>query len=129
MVDRGKSWQWIQRIARLAATILTLWVAYFAVRLLIVGQKFISVGESELPPSPILHQVYFKPYPLAYGYLPAILLLLVGLWVPKRSWLAWIGWAWLGLWSWALLFSSGAALIPAVVLLLVCLMILLVRDS
>ncbi len=130
MIDIERFWKLPQRIPTIIATVITLLVAYYAVQLLLVGQKILSVTEgspgsqiSQLP-----YQVYYTPYPLAYGYLPAILLLRVGVWLRKWSLIAWIGWVWLGLWSWALLFSSGAAMIPALGILLICMIMLQAHD-
>ncbi len=131
MLDRERFWQLTQRITNIISTVIILSVAYYAVQLLFVGQKIVGVTEgspgsqvSQLP-----HQVYFAPYPLAYGYLPAILLFLFGLWVRKWSLMIWIGWVWLVVWSSALLFSSGAVLIPVLGILLVCMIILHISTS
>lgn len=100
-------------------------VALFALQLLIVGVPLtvvpeIPAGTQELPG---VVSVEYAPYPFAMVPLMAMILFIGGL-LTQKLLAGWVGWAILTLFTVLFLFSSGAALLPAVVILLVLLTII-----
>lgn len=107
-------------------SLISLYVATYAIRLLVIGEKRTTVietpmteGASQLPNIDTLEYI---PYPVALIPLLASLLLLCGLLIKKLP-IAWIGMTILSGFSLLFLFSSGAALLPWVAILL-CLLVL-----
>lgn len=110
----------VLKIARRIAIAVVLAVVVFSLYLLIVGQQVTSVQEvpeNYQGPLPV-ESVHRVPYPLALLYLVAAVPLLIGLIKLKLMYYSWVGLVFLFLVSLMLLFSSGAAVIPAAVLLL-----------
>jgi hypothetical protein len=112
-----------------AATALTILLAsavvLFALRLLIIGVPLTVVpavpeGTQELPE---VVDTKYMPYPFAVVPLIAMILFIGGL-LTRRLLISWIGWTILGIFSVLFLFSSGAALLPAVGVLLILLIII-----
>jgi len=119
---------WTTIAARVIAMLLLLFVALFAVRLLVPGVQVteyreVPIGESG---SPSVERVYYRPYPGAVGYLGLAGLAAFGLIHRKLLPLAWLSVVLLTGWSIMWLFSSGAAFLPVDGLLLVLLIIITV---
>jgi hypothetical protein len=99
-------------------------VALFALQLLIVGVPLTVVteipeGTQELPMMNIEYAPYFP------GVVPLVaMILFIGGLLTQKLWVGWLGWAMLIIFSLLFLFSSGAALLPAVGVLLVLLTII-----
>lgn len=90
-------------------------VALFALQLLIVGMPLTVVpevpeGTQDLPQAVTM---VHAPYPFAVVPFLAMIFFLGGL-LSQKLLVAWLGWAVLGIFSALFLFSSGAALLPAV---------------
>lgn len=106
------------------AILLTAVAALFAANLLFTGIQLPTVQEipegSTEPPAETVETV---PYPPAIPMLLSALVLLGGL-LARKLWVAWLGWAVLGILSLLFLFSSGAALVPIELLLLLLLIFL-----
>lgn len=108
----------------LLAILLTAIAALFSANLLITGIHLPTIQEipegSNKPPAETVETV---PYPPAIPMLVSSLVLLGGL-LARKLWIAWAGWAVLGILSGVYLFSSGAALVPIDLLLLLSLIAL-----
>lgn len=106
------------------ATLLLVIIASFSAILLVRGVPSNSVSEaSGLEGERIVREIVYQPYPAAAAPLLAALLFLLGLLIRKLA-LAWLGLTVLLVFSLLFLFSSGAALLPLVGVLLVLLTIL-----
>ncbi len=120
MAIQNKTFTGITIIAILLAAV----AALFAVNLLIVGQQWIGV--QEIPQGSNQQQVgtvSTEFYPPAIPMLLSALALIGGL-VARKLWVAWLGWVGLMVLSGLFLFSSGAALVPIDVVLLILLTVL-----
>jgi hypothetical protein len=116
----------VSRVARLAAFVLLLWIAVMAVPLVVTGIRWTGVSETVIVgEAPVRsEQVFYKPYPPAWGYLASCGVIAIGL--SRRKWLplAWLGTIALTFWSGMWLFSSGAAFLPLAGLLILLLAII-----
>jgi hypothetical protein len=125
-VSAPQSHNLINRSARLAAYILLLWIAVMAVPLLVTGLQWAGVSETVTSgEEPVRsEQVFYQPYPAAWGYLLSGGVIAVGL--SRRKWLplAWLGAIALTIWSGMWLFSSGAAFLPLAGLIILLLAII-----
>ena len=115
----------IANTAGILALVLAGAVALFALQLLIAGIPLTVVAELpiEAQPSSGATSVAFQPYPAAVIPLLAMILFTGGL-LARKHWIAWAGWGVLGVFALLFLFSSGAALLPAVGVLLILLIII-----
>jgi len=120
--------KFIADVSVLVSIIVATAVALFAAYRLIVGLPLTVVPEvpegTSTPPTVVA--VTYAPYPAAAIPLGATLLLIGGL-LTRKLWVVWTGWVILTGFSALFLFSSGAALLPAVALLLVLLVIVTVN--
>ena len=120
---------WIATLARVGAFIVLVYVALYALWLLIFGLPITSYREvpEGFQGAPYLSSTYSQPYPAAAVYLTAAGFAMIGL--IRRDWLrlAWLSVALMVLWSVLRLFSTGAALLP-VEGILIALMILITRT-
>lgn len=102
------------------ACLISLYVAAYAIWLLIIGEQRTTVVETSITEGfsqlPNVTAVEYVPYPVALIPLVAALLLLGGLLIRKFL-IAWIGLAILIAFSLLFLFSSGGALLPWVAIL------------
>ena len=106
--------------ARSLAILLTVLISVGAALLLFVPQsvevvKEVPLGYEGVPP---VERILYESYKPAAGYLAASALLLLGLAVKKLMPLAWAGIVFLIIWSVLFLFSSGAAFLPAIGILI-----------
>lgn len=109
-------------MARGLAIVIALIVFGFGVYLLVMGQQVTSVQEvPENFPGPPVESVHYVPYPLALLYLVAAVPVLIGLIKPELMYFSWMGLVFLFLVSLMLLFSSGAPVVPAAMVLLILL--------
>lgn len=103
------------------ACLISLYVAAYAIRLLIIGEQRTTVVETPITEGishlPNVTAVEYVPYPVALIPLVAALLLLGGLLI-RKSPIAWIGLAILIAFSLLFLYSSGGVLLPWVAILL-----------
>ena len=108
------------------ASLMAVVVAFYALTLLVVGEKITIVPESPIEeinktdPVPMTMSIEYIPYPPAIIPLLAAVLLLAGL-LGRNQLLAWIGLAILLVFSLLFLFSSGGILLPIAGLLLLLL--------
>ena len=122
----------VLNISRGIAVAVVLAIAGYSLYMLVGGQQVTSVqevAEGYEGPLPV-ESVYRVPYPLALLYLVAAVPLLIGLIKPELMYFSWVGLVFLFLVSVMLLFSSGAAVMPAAVLVAIILAIIqLVNGS
>jgi hypothetical protein len=105
--------------AKALAIILASAVALFALRLFSAGVPLTVVAEVPEGTQQLSGVVNanYMPYPFAVVPLVAMILFIGGL-LKQKLLISWIGWAILCIFSVLFLFSSGAALLPAVGILL-----------
>ena len=112
---------WLPTLARVGAFIVLMYVALYALWLLIWGLPITSYKEvpEGFQGAPYLSSTYSQPYPTAAIYLATAGFAMIGL--MRHDWLrfAWLSIAIMVLWSVIWLFSSGAALLPVEGILLV----------
>ena len=110
-------------VATVAAILVAVAVALFAIYLLVIGQTGTLVREvpygQPLPPGAVVRM----PYQPAVAPMLAAVLLIIGL-LTKRLSIAWAGLALLFLFSGLAMFSWGLAFLPGAVLLLVLLLVI-----
>lgn len=129
MNQTHRKWSLILILARISAFTLLVYVALYALWLLIWGLPITSYQEvpEGFQGAPYLSSTYSQPYPAAAIYLVTAGSAMVGL--VRYDWLrlAWLSIALMVLWSVLRLFSSGAALLPVEGSLIV-LMVLITRT-
>ncbi|MQC27247.1 MAG: hypothetical protein DWG76_07350 [Chloroflexi bacterium] len=116
----------ILRVARILVSILAIVLTLIAVYVLIVGQQVTIVQEGlpgEINDSVRNPEIQRVPYPPAFLFLLAPLLLLIGN-VRHIQWLTWGGLGTLLLFSLLFLFSFGAAILPIVLVILILLLVI-----
>ncbi len=108
-----------------ALMLIAILIAIYAVRLLVVGQQLTvvqEVGYREVPRAEAEATIEYVPYPAAVVPLLAAVSFLFGLFARRRA-VAWTSLVVLLAFSAVFLFSSGAALLPAIGLMLILLAI------
>lgn len=118
--------------ARGVAILIALAVISLALYLIVRGAEITAVPEAPLVPAQDSARELFELLPTSYFriYWPAVVYLLGGLGIilglTRHEFLpaAWISWILLSIWSVLYLFSSGAALLPLDLGILVCLILL-----
>ena len=115
------------RLLTVLALAATAWVGILSLQLLVQGQGVSLATEIAIEDlqqgRPVAQAIvdFYEPYPFAGLYVLETSLVLTGLLVWRLTWLAWLGAGMLLITSGLLLFSSGAAFLPAAGLLLVLL--------